>query len=736
MGQTIKRIDNWSAGMSDLVIMSLLVVVPLVWDMDTLYPTGPGSKNLFLAYGAAVALAFAGAHLLLTSRTVSIRPAQGALIVFGLYLFARALFDPRPDFAMGTAAPHLGAIAVALVISYMHKGRLGLRRHFAALTVATGIAVVYAVSQIFDYDLLFRLIYHREGTWHHPLFEEERAVVFSTFGNPNYFAHFLGPVILLVLAPALGARRWFPRVAWWSAFAVMLVVVFRTYNRGIWLGLMVGGVIWVACLLFRYTLISEGRSFRSSCFRPKVIGVVLILIVAAIAAVVWLPVFEPLIERFRTGFLLRDTSVRSRLLFWLVALLMWRLHPWFGIGMGRYDARFLDELLELAQGPQGDMLRNLTPKMVSLRAVYAHNDYVQFLAEWGAVGFGLFLLVILLVLAAAIRVVRRDLSRPSSIFLPSAALCAAYGSFLIQLAYDFPLHLPSSELLFFFLIGAILVFERESCCQTQQSKLSRRVICVLVGLVLLGPWVWSLRGISANLSASHHLFHGQNNALAGREQIADREYEIAARLDPENGEISFCRAVNFVRMGRIPKALDQYDLSLETHQTTEYYYQLGMAHLARRDYSRAMRHLDKLITINPRKKNANFALGLCHFHNPFGPDYNRAAELFAREVDQYPDDPKSLTAWLSLGESKWNLGDLSGARDAFLGARQLRDRNIQANERLGDIYASDSALANPRVALEYYAYAIVAAGELGMDQKVAELRNKIDALQPRLPVEP
>jgi tetratricopeptide (TPR) repeat protein len=422
------------------------------------------------------------------------------------------------------------------------------------------------------------------------------------------------------------------------------------------------------------------------------------------------------------------------LLFWLVALVMWRAHPWFGIGMGRYDARFIDELLAMAQGPYGDTLRNLTPKMVSLRAVHAHNDYVQFLAEWGAVGFGLFFLGALLVLAAAIRVVRRDLHRTTAIALMGVGLCAAYGSFLVQLAYDFPLNLPASELLFFLLAGAILVFEGESTCHVRRWGFSSRLVCVAVGLLCMAPCAWTLPRLSAKLSASHHLYHGQNNARAGLDDIADREYEIAAGLDPENGEISFHRAVNFANMDKISQALNQYAYSVETHQTSAYYYHLGITYIAQRNYSRARQYLEKLILINPQHRGANYALGLCFFYNPFGPDYSRAAEFFARELDEYPDGPDSLKAWLHLGESKLNLQDLYGARDAFRGAREFDDRNVQANERLGDIYAGDGPIGDPRVALEYYAAALVVANELGFQQKVAELVNKINAIQKRLPL--
>ncbi|HPA45844.1 MAG TPA: O-antigen ligase family protein [bacterium] len=730
MGRFLERIDKTLWRIGDLLIVSLLITIPLLVDLDTVYPTGPVSKNFLLVYGVFSALLFLGVRMILFARRIEITLTQGALIVFGLYLIARAVWDSQRDYALGFAAPHIASVTLALMISYLYRARTQLAPHLIALALATALAVLYAVSQIFEYDLLFRLVFGVEGTWSNPLFEEERAVVFSTFGNPNYFAHFLGPAILLGVAGAFSARGKAARIVWWVALAISLFVLFRTYNRGIVLGVFTGGCIWgVSLLSRRFFMRREARSWRSFVkVRWILAGVALLVIL--FAAIAWLPVFEPMVRRFRTGILLRDTSVRSRLLFWFVALLMWKSNPWIGIGMGRYDPRFFDYLLDLARGQYGETLRNLTQKMVSLRAVYAHCDYMQFLAEWGSVGLGLFLLVVVLVFVAAVRVVRRDLWNDSSSAFAGIGLLAAYSSFLVQLLYDFPLFLPSSEMLFFFLIGCILVLERESGAETGRLHVRQRWLCALIGLVLLAPFAWSLDRITAKFSASHHLYHGRNNMRAGKYLIGDRELEIASRLDPQDGEIIFYRALNYAsRDDTVLQAIDQFPRSLETYQSSYYYFHVGIAHLAAKSYGRAREALDKLIVIHPTLKGANYALGLCHFQNPYGADYRKAAEYFQREVQEYPDD---IHSWLYLGDCKIRLNDLYGARDAFHKVTQLHDRNVTANESLGNIYSTPGEMFHLEVALEYYHRAFIIAGELGDTRKVAELRNRIEELRPAI----
>ena len=732
MWRIMKSLDNGLSKACDLTIVALLLIVPLLVDIDTEFPTGPSSKNFILAYGAAIALLFLGLRFLLFGRVFSFRAPQAALGILGVFLLFRALYDPRPDYALGVAAHHIGSIAIALLLSYLHRDRILLRPYFVTLTLCGGITVVYAVSQILDYDLLFRLVFDREGTWYNEAFEEERAVVFSTFGNPNYFAHFLGPLILLGVAPALLAKRNIVRLLWLLALLLSLYVGFRTYNRGIWLGLFAGGVVWIIASIARRTLQKERPLSWSVFLKPKYVAIAICVLFVAGVLVKWLPMFEPLVERFRTLLLLRDTSVRSRLLFWFIALVMWRVYPWIGVGMGRYDPKFFDELLALAQGPQKETLQNLTEKMVSLRAVYAHNDYVQFLAEWGAIGLGLFLLVVVLVLAVAVRIVRRDINRSDRVAFSSVGLLAAFASFLVQLFYDFPLHLPASELLFFFVVGAILIVENESGPNLGTLRISNRLLCVCLGFLLIIPFAWSFSRIPAKFGASHRLYHGQNNNRAKNYNIADREYETAIMLDSENGEIIFHRAVNYAAMGKVRQALDLLPQSLETYQTSSYYYYLGMTYLARSDYTRAMDALQKLVQINPYLERANYALGLCYYRNPFGADFKNAAIYFQREVSEYPED---LRAWLYLGDCKFHLNDLYGAKDAFHKAWELRNRTLEANERLGDIYAAPGELFDQAVAIEYYKRASDTAREDKNQKKYSEIRNKIEALKQRDPDE-
>ena len=130
------RIDLWLTRLAILSIVSMLLVVPLLVDMNVLFPTGPSSKNLVLSYGAALGLFFFSLRMILFGRTLHAVPAQLALMVFAAYLIARALWDPRPDYALGVAAPHVACLFIALILSYAHVRRSELERQEQELDLA------------------------------------------------------------------------------------------------------------------------------------------------------------------------------------------------------------------------------------------------------------------------------------------------------------------------------------------------------------------------------------------------------------------------------------------------------------------------------------------------------------------------------------------------------------------------------------------------------------------------
>ncbi|HLD29379.1 MAG TPA: O-antigen ligase family protein, partial [bacterium] len=173
---------------------------------------------------------------------------------------------------------------------------------------------------------------------------------FATFGNQDFFAGYL----LLIFPAALGIFREEKKIFFLAAFLLFLADLYLTGSRAAALGIPVA----LGFLL--------GNSyFPSFSAKKKVIASVLFL--AGIISLVF----------FYRSFFFRDTT---RLLIWRDTLRMALHHP-FGVGPGEFRLHF--------PGFAQEDLQRVYP-LDKFIVNFAHNEYLEILAEQGLPGLLLF----------------------------------------------------------------------------------------------------------------------------------------------------------------------------------------------------------------------------------------------------------------------------------------------------------------------------------------------------------
>jgi tetratricopeptide (TPR) repeat protein len=180
------------------------------------------------------------------------------------------------------------------------------------------------------------------------------------FGIPNSLAALL--VLLLPATGALAARpgvRIGSRVFFGALAAFFAFGLYLTISRGGWLALGLALAAWPLC---------AGRAPLT-----RRLGHAVVVAALGVAAVGTLYLAAPPV-RARLDALVRDAGERTRPILWRGALAIFGEHPLWGGGAGSFNVLFEQHRPERYQDePQ-----------------WAHSDYLNTLADYGAVGFVLF----------------------------------------------------------------------------------------------------------------------------------------------------------------------------------------------------------------------------------------------------------------------------------------------------------------------------------------------------------
>jgi len=188
----------------------------------------------------------------------------------------------------------------------------------------------------------------------------------GTYINPNHLAGFLEMLLPLALAYTLAGRvRPVTRILLGYSAALMLIGIGVTLSRG----------GWVACglsLIAFFAVLTLYRSYRLTAA---------LMLAVLLGGGSYLVSKSPQLKRraartHTTGNRDQVLDVRSAL--WEAGFRMWQAHPWIGVGPGHYNYRFPNYRSQEAQ---------LVPD-------YVHNDYLNTLADWGAIGAGILTLAV------------------------------------------------------------------------------------------------------------------------------------------------------------------------------------------------------------------------------------------------------------------------------------------------------------------------------------------------------
>ncbi|MBP6506768.1 MAG: O-antigen ligase family protein [Opitutaceae bacterium] len=289
------------------------------------------------------------------------------------------------------------------------------------------------------------------------------------FGIPNSLAGLL--LLLLPPVAALLLRR--RATAMERVLSGYLVAVFAwglilTASRGAWLGLALAVAVW--------PLLAGRRSWRRRMGQVLAVS----LIIVAVGTTIYLAAPK---MRARFDALVQDAGEKTRPIMWRGAWQLFRENPVWGSGAGSYNVLF----------------EKHRPESYQLDSQWAHNDYLNTLSDYGAVGFGLFFGAVALVGTLGVRYARKQLAHRAGTQEwqddPWLRQAMALGllAFGLQLFVDFHLKIPALAMALAIMSGLLIPAAWPLPMRTAgrttwgtRLALGAGVLAVMVGLIL---WV-------------------------------------------------------------------------------------------------------------------------------------------------------------------------------------------------------------------------------------------------------
>ena len=284
-----------------------------------------------------------------------------SLTFFG-YVLLRALYSAQPYIARADIYMLLSALVIYLTFTlFLTSSRLKLQFVAVILALATANCVVGGIQffkghNFMPFGFLPRSDYGSRAS--------------GFFGSPNHLAGFLEVALFLALGLACWSRyRLLARIAAGYMVAICALGIVLSGSRGGYASSIAG------LIAFGFvSLLLAGKWLRREFWIALVATTLLAVLVLGFG--IHSAFRESEFLSYRVESVNLDAGVRKAMS--LAAIHQFQISPWFGTGSRTY----------LYYG------RQFRDPMIQADPIFAHNDYAQFLAEYGLfgiVGLGFFL---------------------------------------------------------------------------------------------------------------------------------------------------------------------------------------------------------------------------------------------------------------------------------------------------------------------------------------------------------
>ncbi|HSH93348.1 MAG TPA: O-antigen ligase family protein [Roseimicrobium sp.] len=568
-------------------------------------------------------------------KSLNLPPLLWGVLAFAFYAVARYL---TADIEYVARLELQRVITLSLVIWLL---ALNLVRREAADWISALLIVIGVGMSVLA---LYQFMTHSARVWNWLRPQQYLAQGSGTFMNPNTFAGYISMVLPLALAYVLVGRMplWLRLIAGYLC-VVLVAGLGVSLSRAGW----IAGAGGVGLVLFAV--------FRQVRRRWMVLAVAVLMLAGAA-----LFLRESVYSKVRWADLFKSGgSVGYRLDLWHSAKEVWQDHFWMGGGPGHFDTLFTQH----------------RPVTIQARPLYAHNDLLNALADWGLAGTLILTGCILLAGYLSVRLMidlhRRAVSKGMEDTMKGnrlALVLGASGGMLALLLHglmDFSFQVYSTSLIFCALMGMVAgqsrwITSRHEVASTPLIRWGICAVLVSAGLFLTmasvrsGREAGELLVVEQNLEGSPARLMALRRAFAAEPQNGDTAYQIAEHFRQQ----SWLLKSDFKKTGstafswyRVAAELNPLDASTRLHGG------MTLDWIGRSD--EAVPWIVEGSKLDPNSYYATAIRGWHHFQRR---EFVEARQWLKRSQDLQPYNPVSLT-YLRLTDIE--LGIKPGSKGTY-----------------------------------------------------------------------
>jgi len=430
-------------------------------------------------------------------------PICWVVIAFGIYAMLRAHWADVQYDAQAEALK----IAVYIAIFFGILNNLYNKETCKIISLAT-----IFLGACMAFYALYQFLTASPYVWHFvkPAVYGRRSS--GTFICPNSLAGYLEMLAPLAIVYALASRlSHATRLIVGYAGLAILAGIAVSLSRGGWVSTVAALVVLAVVLL------------RSMRYRLIVFAAIIAL---GIGIYAFYQKAEPIVQHRLQAASGTGPSRDLRLRLWPAATKIWLENPVFGAGPGQFDHHYrrYREPVDRTQN----------------RPIYAHNDYLNTLADYGLVGFGLISMAFMLLFRGVARswhAVAYSSNGQQSIGTKAAFLIGASAglvAILVHSLFDFNMHIPANAILavtWMALLSAFVRFATDD--YWVQIRWTGRILATLF---LTGAAIYL--GIAAN-RCSREAYWLEQMEKAPTRTMQIRALERALQIAPNNYQTAY-----------------------------------------------------------------------------------------------------------------------------------------------------------------------------------------------------